>query len=334
MSGRAGAIALYARATEGFDTRVASALEWLQRGAAAHRGRIVQTTSLGAEDMVVTDLIARHRLAIAIGTLDTGLLHPETLALIGRVEGRYGLDVEVYRPVDESVVRFVTRNGARAMFASIELRKGCCALRKLEPLSRMLLGRSAWVTGMRREQSASRGAVEFSELDDKGRTKVNPLADWSWADVWQYIATHDVPYNPLHDQFYPSIGCAPCTRAIAAGEDFRAGRWWWEKDDARECGLHLKPHSTEASAAVGSRSETDGGGVPAKADFGAAEVKGSPEPGRSQKDDGFPAKADFGAAEVKGSPEPGRSQNSSAKECGLHGIPSEVPPNATIGAPA
>ncbi len=233
------AVALYARETPGFDARVANTLALMQRAAAEHPMRIVQATSLGAEDMVITDLIARHDLPIAIGTLETGMLHAETVALIGGIEARYALSVEVYKPVNESVVTFVRNHGERAMYESIELRKGCCAIRKLEPLSRMLNNRSAWVTGMRREQSNDRGTVGFSELDDKGRTKFNPLADWSWADVWQYIALNDVPYNPLHDQFFPSIGCAPCTRAIAVGEDFRAGRWWWEAEGAKECGLHV-----------------------------------------------------------------------------------------------
>jgi phosphoadenosine phosphosulfate reductase len=233
------AIALYARETSGFDERVSHALALLQRAAAENPGRVVQATSLGAEDMVITDLIARYRVPIAIGTLETGMLHAETVALIGRIEQRYELPVEIYKPVSESVVHFVRRNGERAMYDSIELRKGCCAIRKLEPLARMLKGRSAWIAGMRREQSANRGAVPFHELDDKGRTKFNPLADWSWADVWHYIASNEVPYNPLHDQFYPSIGCAPCTRAIAVGEDFRAGRWWWEDETMKECGLHV-----------------------------------------------------------------------------------------------
>jgi len=175
--------------------------------------------------------------------LQTGLLHAETTALIARIEARYTLRVEVFEPVSESVVHFVGRHGERAMYDSIELRKRCCAIRKLEPLARMLDGRSAWITGMRREQSANRGAVPFREADDKGRSKFNPLADWSWADVWHYIAIHDVPYNPLHDAFYPSIGCAPCPRAIAVGEDFRAGRWWWESEDAKECGLHVHDES-------------------------------------------------------------------------------------------
>ena len=233
------AISLYARATPGFDERVANTLALLQRAAAEHPSRIVQATSLGAEDIVITDLITRHRLPIAIGTLQTGMLHDETVGLIQKIESRYAVEVEVYEPAQESVVNFVGKNGERAMYDSIALRKGCCAIRKLEPLARMLDGRSAWVTGMRREQSANRGTVESTELDDKGRTKFNPLADWSWADVWQYIAVNDVPYNPLHDQFYPSIGCAPCTRAIAVGEDFRAGRWWWEDEGAKECGLHV-----------------------------------------------------------------------------------------------
>jgi phosphoadenosine phosphosulfate reductase len=234
------AIALYARATEGFDSRVAHAVAVLQSAASEHASRIVQATSLGAEDMVITDLIARHHLPIAIATLETGQLHAQTLELIPRIQERYGIAVEVFKPAAESVVHFVKTNGDKAMYESVELRKACCGMRKLEPLARMLAGSSAWVTGLRREQSDNRGGVPFSEPDDKGRIKFNPLADWSWADVWHYIATHDVPFNPLHDQFMPSIGCAPCTRAIAVGEPFRAGRWWWEDEKAKECGLHVK----------------------------------------------------------------------------------------------
>ena len=234
------AITLYAHATEGFDSRVAHTVEVLRSAAAEHAGRIVQATSLGAEDMVITHLIARHYLGISVATLETGQLHDETLALIPRITQRYGMKVEAFKPVTESVVHFVKTHGERAMYESIDLRKNCCAIRKLEPLSRMLEGKTAWVTGLRREQSDTRAVVPFSEVDDKGRTKFNPLADWSWADVWHYIATNDVPYNPLHDQFMPSIGCAPCTRAIAVGEPFRAGRWWWEDELAKECGLHVK----------------------------------------------------------------------------------------------
>jgi phosphoadenosine phosphosulfate reductase len=243
-----GAIALYARATPGHEQRVADTLAQLQAAAAAHPGRIVQATSLGAEDMVLTDLIARHRLPIAVATLDTGLLHPQTLALIPRLEGRYGLRVERHAPAQEPVVHFVRQHGEQAMVRSVELRKACCALRKLQPLAQMLKGRSAWVTGLRREQSANRGSVPVSERGGDGRIKFNPLADWSWADVWHYIATHGVPYNELHDQFFPSIGCAPCTRAIAVGEDFRAGRWWWENEAAKECGLHVARPAEESHA--------------------------------------------------------------------------------------
>lgn len=238
------AIALYARATTGFDERVAHAVAVLQSAATEHAGRIVQATSLGAEDMVITDLIARHALPIAVATLETGQLHPQTLALIPRIEQRYGLAVEVFKPAQESVIQFVKSHGDQAMYESIALRKQCCAIRKLEPLARMLAGASAWVTGLRREQSDMRAVVPFSEADpnggERGRIKFNPLADWSWADVWHYIASHDVPFNPLHDEFMPSIGCAPCTRAIAVGEPFRAGRWWWEDEKAKECGLHVK----------------------------------------------------------------------------------------------
>ena len=243
-----GAIALYARATPGHEQRVADTLAQLQAAAEAHPGRIVQATSLGAEDMVLTDLIARHQLPIAVATLDTGKLHAQTLALIPRIEQRYGLAIERHAPVQEAVLHFVRDHGEEPMYRSIELRKACCDLRKLQPLSRMLAARTAWVTGLRRQQSSNRGAVPFSERDAAGRTKLNPLADWSWADVWHYIATCGVPYNELHDDFFPSIGCEPCTRAIAVGEDFRAGRWWWEEERAKECGLHVAEDKEETPA--------------------------------------------------------------------------------------
>jgi phosphoadenosine phosphosulfate reductase len=251
---RGAAIRLYARETPGFEIRQASALAVLQRAAAEHSGQVVQATSLGAEDMVVTDLIARHALPIAVGTLDTGMLHDETVQLLQRVQAHYGIEIEIYKPPDDAVVRFVDSHGARAMFKSVELRKGCCAMRKLEPLSRMLAHRSAWITGLRRDQSMHRGTVALSERDDSDRVKFNPIADWSWADVWQYIAANQVPCNPLHDQFFPSIGCAPCTRAIAVGEDFRAGRWWWEADGAKECGLHIE---TPALGTVSTRGSAE-----------------------------------------------------------------------------
>jgi len=233
------ATALYARASAGFDARVENARRLLARAADAHPNGVVQASSLGAEDLVLTDLIARDRLPIAIATLDTGMLHGETLALVESIRERYGLFVERYRPVHEAVVAFVGRNGDAAMKKSVELRRACCALRKVEPLGRMLAGRSAWITGLRREQSNDRADVAFESVDEHARAKLSPLADWSWSDVWYYLLVNDVPYNALHDRFYPSIGCAPCTRAIALGEDFRAGRWWWEQDGAKECGLHV-----------------------------------------------------------------------------------------------
>jgi phosphoadenosine phosphosulfate reductase len=267
------AIDLYARKSAGFDAKVQVSLQRLSAAALEHPGRIVQATSLGAEDMVVTDLIARHRLPIALGTLDTGMLHPQTVALIERIESTYGRKVEVYRPAQESVVRFVKEHGERAMYESVELRKACCALRKLEPLSRMLDQRDAWITGLRREQSSHRADVPERERDDHGRHKYNPLADWTWNDVWHYIATHQVPYNPLHDEFMPSIGCAPCTRAIAVGEDFRAGRWWWENEDKKECGLHVSTHSGAESSALPARSAGNVSPVSTQAHVGAADVK-------------------------------------------------------------
>ena len=238
------AIERYARAKPGYEDRVASAVALLQAATAAHPGRIVLTTSLGVEDMVLADLIARHDLPITLATLETGRLHAQTLALMPRLEQRYGLTVERWLPQAEQVLQFVRDHGEMAMRQSIDLRKACCTLRKLEPLGRLLQGRTAWVTGLRREQSGARADVSFESIDEQGRTKYSPLADWSQADVWHHVQQNDVPYNPLHDEFFPSIGCAPCTRAVAMGQDLRAGRWWWEQEDAKECGLHASPSSS------------------------------------------------------------------------------------------
>jgi phosphoadenosine phosphosulfate reductase len=244
------AIQLYARETPGHAERVAHAVAMLHAAATEHAGRIVLSSSLGAEDMVLTDLIARHQLPIAIGTLETGKLHAQTLELVQRVEQHYGLTIELHRPQQQAVVHFLRQHGDDAMFRSVELRKACCGLRKLEPLKRMLAERTAWVTGLRREQSDARGTVPFSDVDENGRIKLSPLADWTWNDVWHYIAMHRVPYNPLHDEFMPSIGCEPCTRAIAVGEDFRSGRWWWEQGNAKECGLHVGGSQASAVSAL------------------------------------------------------------------------------------
>jgi phosphoadenosine phosphosulfate reductase len=233
------AIGLYAKWSPDLDAKIEAAIQRLQSAHFEHGVGLIQSSSLGVEDMVVTDLIARARLSIDIATLDTGKLHAETLALLPRIAARYGRAVEVFQPLHEQVIQFVRREGEDAMYKSIELRKACCGLRKLEPLARMLKGRSAWITGLRREQSGARAEVAFDEDDGQGRRKLSPIADWTWAEVWAYVERFELPYNPLHDQFMPSIGCAPCTRAIAVGEDFRAGRWWWE-ESTKECGLHAK----------------------------------------------------------------------------------------------
>ena len=224
-----------------FDERVERALGLLVEAAETHAGRIVQASSLGAEDQVVTDLIARYRLPITVATLDTGKLHGETLALIGTVRERYAIAIERYRPVHEAVVTFVGRHGDDAMRESVELRKACCALRKVEPLGRMLAGRER--LGHRPAARSSRASAATSS-SRKPTTPAAPSSIRSPTGAGPTSGTtsqtYDVPYNALHDRFYPSIGCAPCTRAVAVGEDIRAGRWWWEQG-AKECGLHVEP---------------------------------------------------------------------------------------------
>ncbi|MES2260879.1 MAG: phosphoadenylyl-sulfate reductase [Pseudomonadota bacterium] len=200
----------------------------------------VFASSLAAEDMVLTDLILKSKLPITIFSLETGRLHAETLAMIDKVKETYGYDITLFRPQTEAVDAYVAQHGLNAFYDSVEMRRECCRIRKVEPLGRALSGNKAWVTGQRRAQSATRNSLHVEE-DDVAHlmTKFNPLADWSEQDVWDYIRANDVPYNALHDQGYPSIGCAPCTRAIEPGEDVRAGRWWWENPESKECGLHL-----------------------------------------------------------------------------------------------
>jgi len=238
--------ALHARASQDFEAKLAETRKLLVR-AAAEFAPLKQASSLGAEDVVITHLINSLALDIPVFVLETGALHQETLDLLERTQANSRAPVEVYRPVQEAVVQFVAREGRDAMYRSIDLRKACCHLRKIEPLERALAGQKAWITGLRREQSAAR--AEGLGIDTtEARTKSNPLADWTWGDVWHYIAENQVDYNPLHDQFFPSIGCAPCTRAISLGEDFRAGRWWWESGETtKECGLHVKPQASESS---------------------------------------------------------------------------------------
>lgn len=255
------ASALHARASAGFAGKLEQAKALLRQAAALgpDADSVPQASSLGAEDVVITHLIAALGLPIPVFVLDTGALHGETLALLERTQAR--TPVAVYRPQGAALVQFVRDNGPDAMRRSVALRKACCALRKMEPLARALAGKSGWITGLRREQSAERAAVPLIDTSalaagpasagnpGAGLTKFNPLANWTWGDVWHYIACNDVDYNRLHDQFYPSIGCAPCTRAISLGEDLRSGRWWWENGQTKECGLHASQRPTATTQA-------------------------------------------------------------------------------------
>jgi phosphoadenosine phosphosulfate reductase len=191
--------------------------------------------------MVLTDIILRKKLPISLFSLDTGRLPVETYDLMARVETHYQTKLTLYFPQHESVERYVQTHGINAFYDSINLRKDCCSMRKVEPPQRALAGQDAWVTGMRAAQASTRSSLPVREFDEGNKLeKFNPLSDWTEQEVWAYVHMHDVPYNQLHEQFYPSIGCAPCTRAIAMGEDIRAGRWWWEDPLNKECGLHVK----------------------------------------------------------------------------------------------
>lgn len=240
-----------------FNALVATTKATLQR-VADQFAPAVFASSLAAEDMVLTDMILRAGLPIAIFTLETGRLHAETLAVLDRIKETYGYDVTPYRPQAEAVEAYVQQNGLNAFYDSVEMRKECCRIRKVEPLNRALAGKRAWVTGQRRAQSTTRAELDVQEQDEAhGMIKFNPLTDWSEEDVWHYIRSNNVPYNALHDKGYPSIGCEPCTRAIQPGEDVRAGRWWWENPESKECGLHvvdgklirIKPVSTPPTTA-------------------------------------------------------------------------------------
>jgi phosphoadenosine phosphosulfate reductase len=207
--------------------------------AANDYGPAVLASSMGAEDMVLIDLISRDRLPIATFMLDTGRLHAETLELVERTRARYRIDIDIYRPDPATLDGYIAANGVDAIFTSIDLRKECCRIRKVEPLSRALAGKGSWVTGLRRSQSVTRAGIPEKSWDaEHGLYKFSPLAAWAHDDVWDYIRDRKVPTNPLHDKGFVSIGCAPCTRAIQPGEDERAGRWWWENAENRECGLH------------------------------------------------------------------------------------------------
>jgi phosphoadenosine phosphosulfate reductase len=202
-------------------------------------GRIAFSTSLGQEDQAILHAIARNTASVDIFTLDTGRLFPETLETIAASELTYGTRIRMVAPDAQEAEDQVARDGVLGFRSSTDARKACCNIRKVRPLQRALAGAAGWITGMRRGQSAGRAAVPFAAWDDDHRlVKVNPIADWSQERLEAYIQANAIPVNPLHARGYPSIGCQPCTRAIRPGEDARAGRWWWENEDGRECGLH------------------------------------------------------------------------------------------------
>lgn len=237
------------------DARIAAASTALRNALASHRS-VAFATSFGAEDMVLLDLIDRLALKVDAFTLDTGRLHEETYALMARARERYPrTPVRVMFPDAARIEAWVAAHGINGFRDGVELRKACCGIRKLEPLARALKGHDLWITGLRREQSPTRSGVEVLERDEaNGLMKLNPLADWSSADVRAYVQARDVPVNALHAQGYPSIGCAPCTRAVAPGEDERAGRWWWEQPMQRECGLHVGPDGRLVRSAAATQS--------------------------------------------------------------------------------
>ncbi|MDQ7059469.1 MAG: phosphoadenylyl-sulfate reductase [Ghiorsea sp.] len=215
----------------------------LKQAVADYNGDVVFACSFGAEDVVLLDILAKHEIAIRVISLDTGRLPQETYDVMQIWRKKDSLNIDIYFPDADDVEKMIKQDGVNLFYDSVEKRKLCCHVRKILPLKRALSGAQAWVTGLRQEQADSRVDMQAVE-DDKtfGIKKFNPLIMWTAQDVWDYIKNHDVPYNALHDQFYPSIGCAPCTRAISVGEDPRAGRWWWEQEDAvAECGLHASP---------------------------------------------------------------------------------------------
>jgi phosphoadenosine phosphosulfate reductase len=211
--------------------------------------KVVLSSSFGAEDMVLIDMLMRVDPTARIITLDTGRLPQETYNVMDATREKYGAAIEVFFPQAEAVQSMVAEHGLNLFYHSVDFRKLCCGVRKMEPLKRALTGLDAWITGLRREQSVTRTAVHKVEWDEANQlVKVNPLADWTLDAVWNYIREHNVPYNALHDRGYPSIGCGPCTRAVQPGEHERAGRWWWEHPETKECGLHVSPAEQIKSA--------------------------------------------------------------------------------------
>lgn len=208
-------------------------------------------SSLALEDMVLTHALYTAAPDLTVFTLDTGMLHTQTLGMLDAISARYGRAVQVVRPQPEAVLQYVQTHGSHAFYESVPLRKACCGIRKVAPLRGMLAGRSAWITGQRRDQAVTREALALREDDTHfGLVKFNPLALWTLDEVWQAVHAFDIPINPLHAKGYPSIGCEPCTRAVRPGEDVRAGRWWWEQTDSRECGLHVAPATPPSSEVI------------------------------------------------------------------------------------
>jgi phosphoadenosine phosphosulfate reductase len=231
--------------------RNASALEALKWAVEQFGDRVALACSFGAEDVVLVDMLTRVNRKARVFTLDTGRLPQETYDVWDKLQKRYNLHIDVFAPDQGALEDFVAAEGPNAFYKSVAMRKECCRIRKILPLREALGRLDAWVCGLRREQSVTRAHVEKVEIDTANGNiyKINPLADWTEKQVWDYIQENNVPYNPLHDRNYPSIGCAPCTRAIKPGEDVRAGRWWWESPETKECGLHAKePVAPKASA--------------------------------------------------------------------------------------
>ena len=220
------------------EAKIRATVEQL-RQAVKEYGKVVYSNSLGAESMVLTDLIWSHVPQIEIFSIDTGRLHEETYSLLERLERRYGRRIRIVNPEPASVEGYASEHGINGFYNSPEARQSCCHVRKIEPFRRGIAGAGAWVTGVRREQSATRAQARTVEFDaPNGLYKISPILEWTNDDIWTYIRAHKLPYNTLHDQGFPSIGCAPCTRAIEPGADSRSGRWWWENSEHKECGLH------------------------------------------------------------------------------------------------
>ena len=238
------------RLNEEFESK--SARELLQWALGRFGNKIALASSFGVEDVVLIDIMWRIDNKARIFSLDTLRLDTETYDVIDKIREKYDIPIEIFTPNPDSVAKMVEDNGYNLFYKTIENRKLCCGIRKVEPLGRALSQLDGWITGLRRQQGVTRVSVPKVEIDagHSGMLKLNPLADWTWEQVWDYVKANEIPYNTLHDQGYPSIGCAPCTRAIKAGEDFRAGRWWWESDPAaKECGLHVA-HGADGSAGL------------------------------------------------------------------------------------